>query len=182
MCQGIPYRSLDFLGDRPAVIYALHASRGATLIYNGLQDSTVSITTHGPDFFADLRRRAGSLHGGAGGVFEYDFANGAHRPYFVTKPVARWLERRLDFPNWTDADIAALPTTHVGQWARAGGVELDPLYASEEREGGTLAIGENMPAPRRSDLDVLGREQWERMKGRLTYEAWLSAARTRLGQ
>jgi len=182
MCQGIPYRSLDFLGDRPAVIYALHASRGATLIYNGLQDSTVSITTHGSDFFADLHRRAGSLHGGAGGLFEYDFANGAHRPYFVTKPVARWLERRLDFPNWTDADIAALPTTHVGQWARAGGVELDPLYASEEREGGTLAIGENMPAPRRSDLDVLGREQWERMKGRLTYEAWLSAARTRLGQ
>jgi dienelactone hydrolase len=35
MCQGLPYRSLSFLGDRPAVIYALHASRGPTLIFNG---------------------------------------------------------------------------------------------------------------------------------------------------
>jgi dienelactone hydrolase len=182
MCQGIPYRSLSFLGDRPAVIYALHASRGATLIYNGLQDSTVSITTYGPDFFADLHRRTARIRGGADGLFEYEFTPGAHRPYFVTKPVARWLERHLDFPNWTEADIAALPVTQTGEWARAGGVELDPLYASQEREGGTLAIGENVPAPRRSDLHVFRAGQWERMRGRLTYEAWLTAARTQLGQ
>ena len=29
MCQGTPYRSLQPLGDRPAVIYALHAARGS---------------------------------------------------------------------------------------------------------------------------------------------------------
>ena len=39
MCQGTPYRSLAFLGDRAATIYALHASRGATLIYNSLEDT-----------------------------------------------------------------------------------------------------------------------------------------------
>ncbi|MBM3854878.1 MAG: hypothetical protein FJ399_17290, partial [Verrucomicrobia bacterium] len=31
MCQGQPYQSLGFLGDRPATIYALHAARGPTL-------------------------------------------------------------------------------------------------------------------------------------------------------
>jgi len=35
MCQGIPYESLSFLGDRAAVIYTLHAFRGPTLVYNG---------------------------------------------------------------------------------------------------------------------------------------------------
>src|SRR5688572_91933 len=47
MCQGTPYRSMSFLGDRPAVLYALHASRGPTLIYNGVEDTTVQIPTVG---------------------------------------------------------------------------------------------------------------------------------------
>jgi len=55
MCQSLPYRSLRFLGDRGAMIYALHASRGPTLIYNGLADSVVSIDKHGKPFFTDLR-------------------------------------------------------------------------------------------------------------------------------
>lgn len=182
MCQGIPYKSLEFLGDRPAVIYALHASRGPTLLYNGLQDATVSITKHGPDFFADMHRRAALVHGSAEGLFEYDFTTGAHRPYFVTRPVARWLERQLDFPNWTEADVAALPVTHISEWAGKNGVTLDRLYASEEREGGTLAIGKDVPAPRREDLSVFTPEKWEREKGRLIYEAWLKAARARLAR
>lgn len=180
MCQGIPYKSLAFLGDRPAVLYALHASRGATLTYNGLQDTTVSITTHGPEFFADLHRRTVELRGSEKGVFEYDFTQGAHRPYFVTKPVARWLERQLDFPNWTDEEIAAMPATHISHWARTNGVELDRLYASEEREGGAMAIGENVPGPSREMLSVFAAEQWEQQKDRLVYEAWLKAARARL--
>ena len=177
MCQGIPYKSLAFLADRPAAIYALHASRGPTLIYNGLQDQTVSITTHGPDFFADMHRRAARMHGGEEGLFEYQFTTGAHRPYFVTRPVALWLERTLDFPNWTEADIAAMPVTHIGKWAAESGVALDRLYATEEREGGTLAIGPPLPAPARDDLSVFGPSEWEREKDRLTYEAWLKAAR-----
>jgi len=180
MCQGLPYKALSFLGDRPAVMYALHASRGATLTYNGLQDTTVSIPTHGPDFFADMHRRAAQLHGTTGGLFEYEFTSGAHRPYFVTKPVARWLERQLDFPNWTDSDIAALPVTHIGEWARDHGVALDRLYASEEREGGTPALGAGVPALSRQELSVFTPEQWEQQKNRLIYEAWLEAARKQL--
>jgi hypothetical protein len=180
MCQGIPYKTLAFLGDRPAVIYALHASRGATLLFNGLQDQTVSITKLGPDFFADMHRRAAEVHGGTNGLFEYEFTTGAHRPYFVTKPVARWLERQLDFPNWTDADIANLPVTHISEWASANGVTLDRLYASEEREGGAMAIGADVPGPSRQDLSVFTPARWEQEKDRLIYEAWLKAARAQL--
>jgi hypothetical protein len=140
----------------------------------------VSITTHGPEFFTDMHRRTVELRGSEKGVFEYAFTTGAHRPHFVTKPVARWLERQLDFPKWTDEDIAAMPTTHISQWARAGGVELDRLYASEEREGGAMAIGENVPAPSREVLSVFTPEQWERQKDWFIYESWLKAARAQL--
>jgi dienelactone hydrolase len=180
MCQGIPYKSLAFLGDRPAVIYALHASRGPTLLYNGLQDTTVSITRLGPDFFADMRRRTAELRGSDKNLFEYDFTTGAHRPYFVTEPVVRWLNRQLGFPNWTDAEIAAMPTTHISEWARANGVELDKLYASEDREGGAQAVGTGVPALSRDDLSVFTPQQWEGQKDRMIYEAWLKAARAQL--
>lgn len=180
MCQGIPYASLSFLGDRPAVLYVLHASRGPTLVYNGLQDTTVSIVTHNKPFFEDLHARTEKLRGSSKGLFEYEFTEDAHRPYFVTKPVARWLERQLDFPNWTDADIVAMSTTHISEWAKANGVELDRLYANEEREGGTPALGTGIPVLSRKDLSVFTPEQWEHEKDHLIYESWLKAARAQL--
>ncbi|MBI1896441.1 MAG: alpha/beta fold hydrolase [Acidobacteria bacterium] len=176
MCQGIPYRSLSFLGDRAAEIYRLHARRGATLIFNGLEDTVVAIPTHGPDFFADLKRRSGA-------AFEYEFVSGAsHRPYFVTRPVALWLERHLDFPNWTSADIEALPETHISEWARLNGVPMDRLYATEDREGGTRALGDDVPGLSREALSVFQPDEWEREKERLVYESWLNEARARLAK
>jgi dienelactone hydrolase len=182
MCQGLPYKAMEFLADRPAAIYALHAARGATLLYNGLQDTTVAIPTHGPDFFADMHRRAAELRGSENGLFEYEFTTGAHRPYFVTKPVVRWLNRQLSFPNWTDEKIAVMPTTHVSEWAKENRVEMDKAYATEEREGGAQVAGTGIPALSRDELNVFTPEQWEAQKDRLTYEAWLKAARAQLGE
>lgn len=181
MCQGIPYQSLNFLGDRPAVIYALHAARGRTYLYNGRQDVTVAIPTHGQPFFEDMHARTVALRGSASNVFEYDFTDGAHRPYFVTRPVAQWLEEVLDFPRWTKESIAALPTTHISAWAGANGVELDRLYASEEREGGTPALGQGLPGLSREQLSILPRPEWERQKGDFIYESWLERARREPG-
>src|SRR5207302_6927685 len=73
MCQGLPYQALTFLSDRPAAIYALHAARGPTLIYNGLADTVVAIPTHGEPFFHDLRRRTAALLGTTDGLFDYRF-------------------------------------------------------------------------------------------------------------
>ena len=182
MCQGEPYRALTFLGDRPAVIYALHAARGPTLTYNGLEDTTVAIPRLGPGHFAAVRARAAKLRGSDAGGFEPVFEPGAgHRPWFVTKPVALWLERHLDFPQWTEADIRALPETHIAEWAQRHGVEMDKLYATEHREGGTRAVGENVPGVPRADLCVFTVEEWTRRKDSLIHESWLREAKKRIG-
>jgi dienelactone hydrolase len=183
MCQGIPYQSLRFLGDRPAALYALHAARGPTLIVNGLADSVVGIPRHGHGeaFFQDLQERTARRKGNREGVFEFQLLpEVSHRPFFVTRPVALWLERHLDFPNWTEATVRSLPETHISRWATAYGVALDPLYASEEREGGTRALGEDVPALSRAALSVFRPDEWEREKGRLVYESWVEAARARV--
>lgn len=175
MPQGLPYQSLSFLGDRPAVIYALHAERGPTFIYNGLQDGKGT-----PSFFEDLHRRTARLMGSAEKVFSYEFTEGGHRPNFVTKRVARWLENQLDFPNWTEKSISAMPVTHISQWASENKVAMDPYHSHELGEGGTLALGSGIPGIPRSDLHVYSEEQWEKEKNKLIYEGWLKAARKKL--
>ncbi len=181
MCVGIPYRSLMFLGDRPAVLYALHAARGATLVYNGLEDATVRIPPNAPAFFRDLQRRVAALRGSPTGVFETGYLPGVgHRPFFVTRPVALWLERQLDFPNWSADSIATMGETHIGAWARENAVELDPLYSSEHREGGTRALGTGVPALPRQDLSVFAPRNWELAKARFIHEAWLEKAKAAL--
>jgi dienelactone hydrolase len=177
MCQGIPYRSLSFLGDRPAQLYALHAKRGATLVYNGLEDTVVAIPSHGPDFFQDLQQRTQRLVPGKR-IFDVEFMPGAsHRPYFVTKPVAFWLEKELDFPNWTPESLPSLPETHISEWAAQNHVEMDPGYANEQREGGTRAIGIAVPGLTRRELSVFSEGEWQRAKDTLIYEGWLRRAK-----
>jgi len=178
MCQGLPYRSLNFLGDRPAAIYALHAARGPTLIFNGLADTVVNMPKTPEPFFTDLRERTVKLRGRADGVFETGFIAGtSHRPYFLTKPVALWLERQLDFPNWTTTGIESMPVTRIGDWAQRHGVAMDRLYATEEREGGTPAIGSDVPGFKRDDLSVFSEAEWQSRKDQFVIEKWVEAAR-----
>src|SRR5262245_57147843 len=182
MCQGIPYQSLRFLGDRAAAIYALHAARGPTLVFNGAADTVVAMPTHGEAFFHDLRRRTATLHGGEAGVFDYRFVPAvSHRPFFVTKDVALWLEEKLDFPNWTADDIQKLPTTHISQWAAENNVAMDRGYIAEDREGGTPALGRGIPGLSRRDLSVFSDDQWQQQKSRLIYESWVNKAREASG-
>jgi dienelactone hydrolase len=185
MCQGLPYKALTFLGDRAAIIYALHALRGPTLIFNGTEDSIIHPKVSPPRdpfrHFEDLQRRAGELSKLPDRVFAtgYERAVG-HRPFFVTRPVALWLERQLDFPSWTEAGIRALPETHISEWAQARGVAIDKAYATEHREGGTRALGEGVPGLSRESLSVFSPADWDREKQRLIHETWLAEARRRL--
>ena len=73
-----------------------------------------------------------------------------------------------------------MPTTHISIRTKANGVELDRLYAMEEREGGTPALGTGFPALSRTDLSVLAAEEWERVKENFIYESWLRTARADL--
>jgi dienelactone hydrolase len=181
MCQSIPYQAMKFLGDRGAAIYALHAARGATLIWNGTADDVVSIERMGPGFFENLQQRTIAAHGSPKNVFEFGFTEGmGHRPYFVTRPVALWLQKRLHFPNWTPESVARMPETHILEWAQKGGVAIDKSYATELREGGTRALGAGVPPVPHDDLNALPLGQWQREKGKYVYETWLKNAQALL--
>lgn len=179
MCQAIPYKSLRFLGDRGAVLYHLHALRGGTFVFNGTADGVVTSERAGPEaFFADLRRRTIAMHGSPLNVFEYGFEPGAgHRPYFVTRPVALWLERQLHFPNWTTAKIARLPETHIGEWAVREQVFIEAAYNTPVREAGVNALGSGIPGLTRAQLTAVPIAEWERNKDRFVYEKWIEQAR-----
>jgi len=54
--------------------------------------------------------------------------------------------------------------THIGTWARERGVDMDRLYATEPREGGTPALDLSIPALSRADLSIFSADEWERRK------------------
>jgi hypothetical protein len=177
MCQAIPYQTLMFLGDRGAALYDLHAERGATLVINGTADEVVSISRMGAGFFDDLRKRVAELRGGDRNVFDVAWIQGAgHRPHWLTRPAALWLHARLKFPNWTPASIAAMPETHILEWAEKNPVFIDKLYATELSEGGTRALGAGFPAIPHDDMNALPLDTWQREKEKYVYETWLKNA------
>jgi len=178
ICQGWAYRSLHFLGDRPAVIYALQAARGPTLIWNGLHDTVVGIPQYPPAFFQEMRDRAVATLGSAQNAFEFGFNPvGGHRPYFLTKPVALWLQQKLHFPNWTQEAIRAMPESHVNDWGRANGVPVEGGSTQEASEGGILALGNDIPGYPRDELSVFTKAEFESAKTPYLLETWVAAAR-----
>ena len=179
LCQGLPYQAVSFLEDRGAAIYALHAARGPLLIYNGLADSVVNMPKTGTPFFEDLRRRTVALAPAGAPVFETGYEPGvSHRPFFVTRPVALWLDRHIDFPKWTAGGIREMPTTLVSEWSQQHGVALDPLYAVAEREGGTPALGSKVPGLNREHLSAIPEAKWDVERRRMTISYWEQAVRS----
>ena len=68
-------------------------------------------------------------------MFDYGFApDGGHRPYFLTRPVATWL--------------------------------------NQHREGGTIALGKNVPNIPREKLNVLPESEWQTQKELFALESW----------
>jgi dienelactone hydrolase len=178
MCQALPYQSLGFLGDRAASIYSLHAARGPTLIFNGREDTVVNMPNTQEPFFENLRARVAKLRGSADGVFDFQIVDGiSHRPFFVTRPVALWLETHLDFPNWDEAQIKALPETRISDWAAKHSISMDKLYATEQREGGTPALLDDVPGFQRDDLAVFTDAEWQQRRETMILESWLAKAR-----
>jgi hypothetical protein len=92
------------------------------------------------------------------------------------------LEQHFDFPNWTKTDISHMDTTHISRWAEANAVSLDRGYASEDREGGTPALGTDIPGVSRSDLSVFTPEHWESQNATLLYETWVQKAHDAVAQ
>jgi dienelactone hydrolase len=181
MCQAIPYQSLAFLGDRGPVIYALHAKRGPTLVFNGTTDNVVDIPHHGQDFFESLRKQTIATLGSSKDVFDFAFTpDGGHRPYFLTKPVALWLQEKLNFPNWTKKQVQAMPETHLSEWAVRHHLETTVTPAYEHGAGGTMALGNDIPAVSRDILFAIPEALWKANQGVYSYESWVEHAQAAL--
>jgi dienelactone hydrolase len=157
MCQSTAYKSLSFLGDRGATIFALNARRGPTLIWNGTQDTSVDIVHHEQDFFEKLHADTVARLGSSKDVFEFGFTqDGKHRAYFLSRPVALWLSEKLKFPNWTRKQIQAMPETNID---------------------GLLALGDNIPEVPRADLHAVPDAVWNADRDSFIYETWVERAK-----
>jgi dienelactone hydrolase len=174
MCQAIPYQSLSFLGDRGAALFALMATRGPTLVWNGTADKTVDIPHHDQAWFEDLRKRTVEELGSSKEVFEFGFTpNGGHQPYFLTRPVALWLERQLHFPNWTNKSIEAMPQRAVMDWAGKNGVTTPNLLKND-----LMALDDGIPAVSRADLHAIPETVWDAERANFVYETWVDRAKS----
>jgi dienelactone hydrolase len=177
MCQAGPYRALSFLPDKAAILYALHQRSGTTLILNGTVDPLVARPHHFKPFFADLNTRIAALTGTRANLPQSRFFTGVgHRPSWVTRPAALWLQEQLHFPNWTAAKINAMGTTHISAWAKATGAHINNGYAAEDREGGIRALGTGIPNVPWAVLQALPEARWQQEKERFTWDAWVQHA------
>jgi dienelactone hydrolase len=174
MCESIAYQSLKFLGDRGAVLYALNAKRGPTLVLNGSADGVEDIPHHGPDFFADLRKRTIAELGSSKDVFDFDFfPGGGHAPYFLTRRAALWLNDKLKFPDWTKKQIEQMPEMRVQDWAAANQLVEANLKSFQQNAGPLMALGNDIPAVPRADLHAIPEAVWDSQERSYIYETWV---------
>ena len=173
MCQGGPYQALSFLPDKGAILYALHQRTGETLVLNGEEDSLVAAPHHGESFFADLNTRVQALAGSRVPKIEYRFYPGVgHRPSWVNRDAATWLNARLHFPRWQNISLNTLGQTHIAEWAAATGAHINHGYESEKTEGGIRALGHGFPAPTQADLQVVPQAEWQAHEDLYTWQGW----------
>jgi dienelactone hydrolase len=174
MCQGGAYQALSFLGDRGAVLYALNAQRGPTLVMNGDVDGLIVKPHTDEAFFESLRDRTAAITGSRNNLPETVWFKGAgHRPNFVTRPAALWLEREVGLPLWTKASIEAMPESHVSEWAKTTGAHVGASFANELSEGGIEALRTDVPNIPREQLRAIPEKEWQTVRGAYTYESWV---------
>jgi hypothetical protein len=137
----------------------------------------VAIPEHGPTFFDDLRKRTTAMNGSSKNVFKTFFDEGAsHRPAWVTKLAAAWLEKNLHFANWSSSKIPSLPTIRIGDWAAKNDVILSKSSMREDRDAGLVAIDANVPKLTPEQLRVLPLDEWQKHRAEFVYSSWVSAA------
>jgi dienelactone hydrolase len=178
MCQAGPYHALEFLPDRGAVLYALNQRRGPTFIINGTVDPLIVVPHTDEGFFEDLGNRTAALTGTRVGLFEtYWIPEAGHRPNFVTRPAALWLNDKVNFLNWTDAAIRNFGEVHGSEWAAQTGAHIGPGFQKEVSEGGVRALAADVPNVPRDQLQAVPLDQWQRRKDDFVWEAWVVRAR-----
>ena len=180
MCQSGPYKALAFMGDRAAVLYTLNARRGVTFILNGTADTVVDIPHHEQDFFDALRQRVVALNGSTKGVFETAFDPGAsHRPNWMTRVPADWLDHNLHFAKWPQAPVdtvASLPVESMRAWAESVGYPLGKSSGRADRDAGLLVIRADAPLLTQDQLSIFIPAEWAKHNTDFLYSTWVTRA------
>jgi len=186
-CQAAPWHALKVLGTgfhhRGAILYALNAQRGPMLVENGSNDTVMDIPHRPPDWFAALHDQAldlavkteGKPDDLAANSFTTHVDDGkSHRTAWVERYAVAWLNDKLHFANWTDTQIQNMPTIHITDWLKANDLawSMSKGYDRDDREGGLLALGTNIPGIQHDQLNVLPDPDWQRLKPDLIYENW----------
>jgi len=171
MCQGGPYQALSFLPDKAAILYALHQRAGGTLALNGMIDSLVERPHHFQSFFADLNTRVAALAGPGIPPIDTIFYPGVgHRPSWVDRDAAAWLNARLHFPRWQNIALDSLGETRIADWAVATGATINKGYEVETKEGGIEAVGHGFPAPSIDQLQAVPTAEWQAHKDQYVWQ------------
>ncbi len=171
MCQGGPYQAFNGLPDKAAILYALHQRSGATLVLNGTADNLVAAPHHLESFFADLNTRVAALAGPGASRIETIFYPGVgHRPSWVNRDAAAWLNAKLNFPQWQNVPLDSLGETHIAEWAAATGATINKGYELEKTEGGIRALGKGFPAPTRAQLQAVPEAEWQAHAGQYAWQ------------
>lgn len=178
MCQAGPSKALDFLPERGAVLYALNQRRGPTLVVNGTADPLIVSSHSDQAFFTRLRERTIELAGTKVNVFEtYWFPGAGHRPNFVTRPVALWLNDQLHFPHWTRDSISKFSEVRVSDWAAATGAHVGERFQTGLSEFGMFALDASIPNVPREQLQAVPDVIWQEHKDDFIWESWVTRAR-----
>lgn len=173
MCQGGPYQALSFLPDKGAILYANRQRAGETLLLNGAEDNLLAAPHHGPSFFADLNARVRAVGGQGLPAIDARFYPGVgHRPSWVDRDAAEWLNARLQFPHWKGVSIESLGESRIGDWAAATGARINNGYGSEKTEAGVRGVGKNFPAPSTAQLEAVPMAEWTAHEDLYTWQGW----------
>jgi dienelactone hydrolase len=176
-CQSGPYKALNFLGDRGAMLYAMRAQSGPTLVLNGTQDSLITKFNEQEPFFADLRNRIAAITHSRRNLPETIWFPGAgHRPSWVTRPAAIWLNYQLHFPNWTATQVEHFPLIRAADWIATTHVRISHGYQVEQKEGGVLAVDLHFPGLTREQLTAVPPALWQQNPSLYTMTGWVPKA------
>jgi len=180
-CQAGPYRALDFFpggGDaRGPILYALRARSGPTLLMNGTEDHLITQFNELEPFFVGLRDRIAAVSGSRTNLPETIwYEHVGHRPSFIDRDAALWLNKQLHFPNWTDAQIQAFPTIKAADWVTQTGVRISRGYIVEPKEGGINALDLHLPGLTREQLSAVPLDLWQKDPALYTLPGWIPHA------
>jgi len=176
-CQSGPYKALDFFPGgadaRGAILYALRARSGPTLVLNGTEDSLITRFNEQEPFFVGLRNRIAAVQGSRNNLPEtLWFPDAGHRPSWMTRPAAIWLDQQLHFPNWTEAQVETLPTIKAIDWINQTHVRISHGYQVEQKEGGIQAVDLHLPGLTREQLTVVPEAEWRANPSLYTLDGW----------